>query len=85
MIKIDSETKIELFEKVVKAAFEKLELEGDCSVEVDFVSEEEIRELNANTRNVDKVTDVLSYPALFEIMPFTKRIILSNTTRKRRA
>ena len=72
MIIIDSEEKIELFEKVVKATFEKLSLEGDCSVEVDFVSEEEIRELNATTRNVDKVTDVLSYPALFEIMPFTK-------------
>jgi probable rRNA maturation factor len=72
MIKIDSEEKIELFEKVVKATFDKLKLEGDCSVEVDFVSEEEIRELNASTRNVDKVTDVLSFPALFEIAPFTK-------------
>ena len=33
-------------------------------VEVTFVSEEEIRELNATTRGVDKVTDVLSYPTM---------------------
>lgn len=72
MIKIDSENKIELFEKVVQSAFEKLNLSGDCSVEVDFVNKEEIRQLNAQTRNIDKVTDVLSYPALEEILPFTK-------------
>ena len=72
MIKIDSENKIELFEKVVNATFNKLNLEGDCTVEVDFVTEEEIRSLNAQTRNVDKVTDVLSYPALEEILSFTK-------------
>jgi probable rRNA maturation factor len=71
MIIIDSENKLPLFEKVSQTAFETLGLEGDCCVEVDFVSEEEIRELNAQTRNVDKVTDVLSYPALDEIMPFT--------------
>jgi probable rRNA maturation factor len=32
--------------------------------EIEFVSEEEIRELNAQTRGIDKVTDVLSYPSL---------------------
>jgi probable rRNA maturation factor len=39
--------------------------------EIEFVSEEEIRDLNRDTRGMDKVTDVLSYPALDEIMPFT--------------
>ncbi len=71
MIKIDSEIEIPLFEKVSKTTFDVLALSGDCCVEVDFVTEEEIRELNFNTRNVDKVTDVLSYPALNEIVPFT--------------
>ncbi|MBE5731951.1 MAG: rRNA maturation RNase YbeY [Clostridiales bacterium] len=71
MIVIDSEYKLPLFEKVSQTAFEALELSGDCYVEVDFVSEGEIRALNKETRNVDKVTDVLSYPALYEIMPFT--------------
>ncbi len=36
-------------------------------VEVVFVGEEEIRALNAQTRGVDKVTDVLSYPTLDNI------------------
>ncbi|MBQ7879805.1 MAG: rRNA maturation RNase YbeY, partial [Clostridia bacterium] len=33
-------------------------------VEFSFVDEEEIRRLNAQTRGIDKVTDVLSYPTL---------------------
>lgn len=73
MIIIDSEEKLPLFEKVAASAFETLKLSGDCCVEVDFVSEEEIRELNAETRNIDRVTDVLSYPALDEILPFTEQ------------
>ena len=36
----------------------------DIALEVVFVEEEEIRTLNAKTRNIDKVTDVLSYPTL---------------------
>lgn len=34
------------------------------SAEVIFTDEEEIRKLNAETRSVDAVTDVLSFPAL---------------------
>lgn len=34
------------------------------AVEFIFVDEEEIRRLNRETRNTDKVTDVLSYPAM---------------------
>ena len=34
------------------------------AVELIFVDEEEIRRLNNETRNIDKVTDVLSYPSL---------------------
>ncbi|MBO5223474.1 MAG: rRNA maturation RNase YbeY [Clostridia bacterium] len=71
MIIIDSENKLSLFEKVADAAYSILGLSGECSVEVEFVSEDEIKELNAQTRNIDKVTDVLSYPALDEILPFT--------------
>ena len=33
-------------------------------VEFSFVDEDEIRRLNAQTRGIDKVTDVLSYPTL---------------------
>lgn len=46
------------------------EAECDCtlSAEIIFVDEEGIRELNARTRGIDKVTDVLSYPSL-ELVP----------------
>ncbi len=33
-------------------------------VDLSFVSEEEIRQLNSQHRNIDKVTDVLSFPML---------------------
>lgn len=37
------------------------------AVEFTFVDEEEIRRLNRETRNTDKVTDVLSYPSMDRI------------------
>ena len=37
------------------------------ALEVSFVSAEEIQALNLQTRGIDKVTDVLSYPALDDI------------------
>ncbi len=37
------------------------------AVELLFVDGEEIRRLNRETRNIDRVTDVLSYPALEDI------------------
>lgn len=41
--------------------------EGDYELSLSFVSPEEIRELNALYRNKDQVTDVLSFPADWEI------------------
>lgn len=43
--------------------------EADCALcfEFLFVDEEEIQRLNRETRGIDKVTDVLSYPSLDEI------------------
>ena len=40
------------------------------SVDITMVSNEEIRELNKTTRGIDKVTDVLSYPAEMIKFPF---------------
>jgi probable rRNA maturation factor len=42
------------------------EYESNCplALEIVFADKEEIRELNAKNRNVDKVTDVLSFPTL---------------------
>ncbi len=41
-----------------------VETDAPLAVEVIFVEEEEIRRLNLETRNIDKVTDVLSYPTM---------------------
>ena len=38
---------------------------------VTFLNQDEMRELNSRTRNIDKVTDVLSYPN-FNMKPFDK-------------
>lgn len=52
-----------------KAALENaldgfVESDVDLSVELIFVDGEEIQRLNRETRNIDKVTDVLSYPTM---------------------
>lgn len=44
-----------------------VETDVTLRVEFTFVGGEEIRRLNAETRGIDKVTDVLSYPTLDEI------------------
>lgn len=48
-----------LLKKAAKAAFEYLG--GDFEVNLSFVSENRIRELNRDYRNKDEVTDVLSF------------------------
>lgn len=62
MLKIQCE---ELNFDTLAAAFEG-EFEADCdlSSEVVIVDGEEIRRLNSEIRNIDKVTDVLSFPSL---------------------
>lgn len=56
----------EILETMKKAAGKCLEFEGiddeRCEISVSFVDEETIRELNRDYRDVDKVTDVLSFP-----------------------
>ena len=41
-----------------------VETDVNLAVELIFVDGEEIRRLNRETRNIDKVTDVLSYPTM---------------------
>ena len=62
-------------EEIATAALQRLEgaMEGfvqsdvDLAIELIFVDEEEIRRLNNETRGMDKVTDVLSYPSLEDV------------------
>ncbi len=46
------------------AVAERVRTDTPLAVELLFVDGEEIRRLNRETRNIDKVTDVLSYPTL---------------------
>lgn len=60
------------YEDIARCAFEKLSLVGDAFAELVFMDEDEIHKLNLITRGVDRATDVLSYPNLNEILPFTQ-------------
>lgn len=71
MINIISQESGSLYNQIAKSTYEYLHLAGEADVELIIVDEEEIRELNMSTRGIDKVTDVLSYPSLNSIMPFT--------------
>lgn len=56
----------EVFEKIIKENVEKtLEFESfekDAEVSVTFTDNERIKELNSEYRNIDRETDVLSFP-----------------------
>lgn len=54
-----------IVKKVLTAGEEKFPefaRDGGCEVSVSFVSDEEIRVLNAEQREIDRATDVLSFP-----------------------
>ncbi len=52
-----------LFKKVEKAVCRTLELDDEFLIETIIVDKETIRETNRANRDVDKVTDVLSFPS----------------------
>lgn len=52
------------FSNLAKAFFGEFESNIPLSCEMIFCSEEEIKNLNFQTRNINAVTDVLSYPTL---------------------
>lgn len=52
----------EIIKKAVEAVLSKENLQGEYELSLSFVSNEEIKELNREYRNVDSETDVLSFP-----------------------
>lgn len=72
--------------KIEKAmrGFSKSEI--DLSIEVVFAEEEQIRELNREKRNVDSVTDVLSFPSFDSLKDkeIKKSEFASDTDEKKR-
>ena len=53
-----------LIESVIKAVFEIKKIPDEFEVNVLIVEDEEIKEINKDTRGINKVTDVLSFPYL---------------------
>ncbi len=59
---------VELMQKAAKICLEQHEIYGnDVEISVTFVSNEEIKSINATHRSKDVVTDVLSFPQFEEI------------------
>jgi probable rRNA maturation factor len=54
--------KEDAIKKAIEAVLIKEGLKGDFEVSVSFVTNEEIKDLNKEYRNVDSETDVLSFP-----------------------
>lgn len=51
-----------LIRKCCSAVLSEEKFEENAEVSVSFVDDEQIRELNASFRNIDRATDVLSFP-----------------------
>ncbi|AGX42105.1 rRNA maturation RNase YbeY [Clostridium saccharobutylicum] len=59
-----SEILIENLKKVIQFTLMEEEVDVECEVSLLFVDNEEIREINNETRSIDRETDVLSFPML---------------------
>lgn len=71
MIIIDTTDEVLL--SVAKQASNYLKVKGKAFIELLFVSNYEIQQINKENRNTDMVTDVLSFPYLSEIKTFNKK------------
>lgn len=59
-----SEVLLKKIERVIVACLEHEDYSDDYEVSLSFVTNDEIKDLNRDFRNIDKVTDVLSFPML---------------------
>ena len=55
-----------LIRKAILATLDYEKVEEDCEVSITFCDDEKIRELNRKFRNIDRATDVLSFPLFDE-------------------
>ena len=58
------ETYEDIFEKIVRQTLKYEEFDEECEVSISLVTNEEIRQINKQFREIDKETDVLSFPQL---------------------
>lgn len=66
-VSFDGEFFNDAIEKAVYAALESENVDLDCEIEVIITDEDSIRELNNESRGIDRVTDVLSFPMFDDI------------------
>lgn len=63
--KINADEKlVNLLKNVIEFTLKEEEVDVDCEVSLLFVDNDEIREINNETRGIDRATDVLSFPML---------------------
>ncbi len=62
----------EFLDKIYGAALRYFGLEDQFEIEVSVVDEDTIQSVNKETRGIDKVTDVLSFPTIEMTFPFEK-------------
>lgn len=62
----------DIINKVYGAVLKYHSLDDIFDVEISFVDEDEIKRVNKETREIDSVTDVLSFPNLDIRFPFNK-------------
>ncbi len=72
MIKLTGDYRPE-FLRLAGIVYDELKLEGNAFVDVELIDDEQMHSLNNTARHVDSTTDVLSFPALEEIKPFTQK------------
>lgn len=66
----DCKIPVDLLNKVYFGVLKHLELNDEFEVELTVTDEATIREVNLASRNIDKVTDVLSFPSVEIKRPF---------------
>ena len=54
----------EIVKKAVRTSLDYEEFETECEISISIVTNDEIQKLNKEFRNIDKATDVLSFPQL---------------------
>lgn len=59
-----NENTIKTINKIIEYALKEEEVNVDTEVSVIFIDNDTIREINRDNRQIDKVTDVLSFPML---------------------
>lgn len=57
-----------LLRRTVKAALTAEQVECDCEINILLTDDEGIREVNRDMRDIDRATDVLSFP-MFDLVP----------------